>query len=58
VAPAIPSPTSLNLEAMEKNFIQRALQSTGGNVTEAAKLLGISRRTLHRKIRTLSIKTA
>jgi DNA-binding NtrC family response regulator len=56
-APAIPSPTSLNLEAIEKNFIQRALQSTGGNVTEAAKLLGISRRTLHRKIRTLSIKT-
>jgi DNA-binding NtrC family response regulator len=60
LAPAagLPSPTGLNLEAMEKNFIRRALQSTGWNVTEAAKLLGISRRTLHRKIRTYSIKSA
>jgi DNA-binding NtrC family response regulator len=55
-AAALPGTTSLNLEAMEKNFIERALQSTGWNVTEAAKLLGISRRTLHRKIKTYSIK--
>jgi DNA-binding NtrC family response regulator len=57
-AAALPGTTSLNLEAMEKNFIERALQSTGSNVTEAAKLLGISRRTLHRKIKTYSIKNA
>ena len=44
--------TKLNLETMEKNFIQQALRLTDGNVTEAAKLLGISRRTLHRKIKT------
>lgn len=50
------STESLNLEAMEKNFIGQALQATDGNVTEAAKLLGISRRTLHRKIRTYEIK--
>jgi DNA-binding NtrC family response regulator len=55
-AAALPGTTSLNLEAMEKNFIERALHSTGWNVTEAAKLLGISRRTLHRKIKTYSIK--
>jgi two-component system response regulator AtoC len=42
----------LNLEKMEKAFIEQALRQTDGNVTEAAKLLGISRRTLHRKIKT------
>ena len=42
--------TDLNLEKMEKAFIEQALKLTDGNVTEAAKLLGISRRTLHRKI--------
>jgi two-component system, NtrC family, response regulator AtoC len=43
--------SNLNLEKMEKNFIHQALRLTDGNVTEAAKLLGISRRTLHRKIK-------
>ncbi len=44
-------PRNLNLEAMEKDFIHQALKLTDGNVTEAARLLGISRRTLHRKIK-------
>jgi DNA-binding NtrC family response regulator len=48
-------PASLNLEEMEKSFIQQALKLTDGNVTEAAKLLAISRRTLHRKIKTYRI---
>jgi two-component system response regulator AtoC len=43
-------PADLNLEKMEQSFIQQALQLTQGNVTEAAQLLGISRRTLHRKL--------
>jgi two-component system response regulator AtoC len=46
------APTGLNLEAMEKHFIERALRQTDGNITDAAKLLGISRRTLHRKLKT------
>ena len=46
------SSADLNLEKMEKAFIEQALRQTDGNVTEAAKLLGISRRTLHRKIKT------
>jgi DNA-binding NtrC family response regulator len=54
--PGLPGPASsrgsLNLEEMERAFIQSALQQTDGNVTEAAKLLGISRRTLHRKLKT------
>jgi DNA-binding NtrC family response regulator len=48
--------TGLNLEAMERKLIQMALQASKGNITEAAKLLGISRRTLHRKIKTYQIK--
>ncbi|HEY0256319.1 MAG TPA: sigma-54 dependent transcriptional regulator, partial [Candidatus Methylacidiphilales bacterium] len=50
-----PAP-NLNLESLEKSFIQQALRLTDHNVTEAAKLLGISRRTLHRKIKTYKIK--
>jgi DNA-binding NtrC family response regulator len=50
------SSTHLNLEVMEKNFILQALRLTDWNVTEAAKLLGISRRTLHRKINTYKIE--
>ena len=40
---------------MEKLFIERALRLTDGNITEAAKMLGISRRTLHRKIKALRL---
>jgi two-component system response regulator AtoC len=47
----------LNLEKMEKAFIEQALKLTDGNITEAAKLLGISRRTLHRKIKTYQLDT-
>ena len=43
-------PADLNLEKMEQEFIRQALELTKGNITEAARLLGISRRTLHRKL--------
>jgi transcriptional regulator of acetoin/glycerol metabolism len=33
----------------------RALEETGGNRTEAAKKLGISRRTLHRRLKELHL---
>lgn len=42
---------SYNLEAMEQRMIRAALERTGENRTEAAKLLGISRRTLQRKLK-------
>lgn len=41
---------TFNLVDVEKNLIVRALQRCEGNRTEAAKLLGLSRRTLHRKL--------
>jgi DNA-binding NtrC family response regulator len=39
-----------NLEAIERRAIERALTATGGNRTRAAKLLGISERTLRNKL--------
>ncbi len=43
--------TSLDMEEIETWAIQRALRQTGGNVSHAAKLLGMSRDTLHTKIK-------
>jgi DNA-binding NtrC family response regulator len=40
-----------NLHALEQRAIHGALTATGGNRTKAAELLGISRRTLQRKLR-------
>ena len=40
----------LDLAETEKRLITQALASTSGNITAAASQLGISRRTLHRKL--------
>jgi DNA-binding NtrC family response regulator len=40
----------LDLQETERKLVLQALATTRGNVTAAAKKLGISRRTLHRKI--------
>ena len=40
----------LTVDEMERRMIVHALEKTGGNRTKAAEKLGISRRTLHRKI--------
>jgi DNA-binding NtrC family response regulator len=40
----------LDLHETERKLVLQALATTNGNVTAAAKKLGISRRTLHRKI--------
>ncbi len=45
----------LNLHQTEQALILRALEESGGNRTEAAQRLGISRRTLHRRLRELKI---
>jgi DNA-binding NtrC family response regulator len=47
---APPKTNRLDLHANEHQLILQALDETGGNVTRAARKLGISRRTLHRKL--------
>ena len=47
---------TLHLESNEKKLIILALDETGGNRTAAAEKLGISRRTLHRKLNEYGIK--
>jgi two-component system response regulator RegA len=42
---------SLNLEQVERDTIASAMARSGGVITQAAKLLGIDRRTLQRKLR-------
>jgi DNA-binding NtrC family response regulator len=46
----------LDIHETERKLILQALATTNGNVTAAAKKLGISRRTLHRKINELNAK--
>ena len=44
-----------NLHALEANTIRAALSTAGGNRTRAADLLGVSRRTLQRKLKELGL---
>lgn len=51
------NPTSgLNIDNNERNLIIRALRENNGNRTRAANMLGISRRTLHRKLHTYGLE--
>ena len=47
---------SLNLENLSRQMIEKALERNGGNRKKAAQELGISDRTLYRKIKQLKIK--
>lgn len=38
------------LQDLEREYIQRVLETTGGNKTEAARILGVDRTTLYRKL--------
>jgi len=47
-----------NLDSMEEQMIIRALERTGGHRSQAAEQLGISRRTLSRKLKEYNINVA
>ena len=47
---------SSDLDDAERAALRRALSRTNGNVSQAAQILGISRATLHRKIKRFSLQ--
>ncbi|MBL8619137.1 MAG: response regulator [Deltaproteobacteria bacterium] len=47
---ALPPPPELELDEVERAHIQRVLDEVGGNVSEAARRMGLHRRTLQRKL--------
>ncbi len=49
---------TLNLAEMEKRVIRQALLQTHSNISRAATLMGINRRTLHRKLKELNIESS
>ena len=55
--PSSPSNPSSTLDSDEENRIREALQQAHGNKTEAAKLLGVSRVTLWKKLKFLNLET-
>jgi two-component system, NtrC family, response regulator AtoC len=42
----------LTMEQMEERYIREVIEATGGNMSKAAEILGIDRRTLYRKLDT------
>jgi DNA-binding NtrC family response regulator len=46
----------MTLEEVERHLIQRALERTGGNVSDAAKALGLSRSALYRRLQQYGLK--
>ena len=55
-APASSTGGDLNLEQLERESILLALQQTGGNKSEAARLLGVTRRALYSRMERLGLR--
>jgi two-component system response regulator HydG len=49
--PQPPGAGAASLEEVERETILKTLEASGGNKSEAARRLGITRRTLHQKLR-------
>jgi DNA-binding NtrC family response regulator len=49
---------AMTLEAAERYLVTRALERFGGNVTEAARSLGVSRSALYRRLQAFGMKSA
>ncbi|MFH1213866.1 MAG: sigma-54 dependent transcriptional regulator [Candidatus Neomarinimicrobiota bacterium] len=50
-------PGSLNLAENERDTIRKALRATGGNIAQAGRLLGISRKTLYNKLKKYGLES-
>jgi DNA-binding NtrC family response regulator len=46
----------MTLDEVERYLIERALAQHGGNVTEAARVLGLSRSALYRRLQSLGVR--
>jgi two-component system response regulator HydG len=51
-----PFPAGMSIREMEKELVLRTLEATGGNKSEAARRLGITRRTLHLKLKEYALE--
>jgi two-component system response regulator AtoC len=58
VASSLKEAVRVETERVERELIQRALDETGGNVTRAARLLQISRKSLQIKMKELGLRRA
>ena len=56
LAPTRPTSPERSLKQVERNLIQNILIETGGNYTEAARTLGISRMTLYNRVKAYGLK--
>jgi DNA-binding NtrC family response regulator len=54
---AAPRLEEMTLEQVERYLIERALAAQGGNVSEAARVLGLSRSALYRRLTSLGIRS-
>jgi len=50
------APPDLNLEENERRLVRAALQRADGNKSRAARLLGITRRTLYSRLKLLGME--
>jgi DNA-binding NtrC family response regulator len=50
-------PVGITLEQAEKELIVNTIAHCGGNKTKAAEVLGIGRKTLHRKLQEYKIES-
>ncbi len=54
---AVPANLAAAVEEMERDLIQSALSRTGGNISETARTLGLTRRGLYLKLRRLGLES-
>lgn len=49
------TPYKQALQALDKSLVEGALKASGGNISEAARSLGVTRRTLYAKLEAYGI---
>jgi two-component system response regulator HydG len=57
ISPKDATPTDMPLDEVEKATILKTLELTGGNKSEAARRLGVTRKTLHKKLKMYGVMT-